>query len=110
MKSAVAVAPVRELDAPVHKTIQNSEPASADSPLPGYITRECLARRLGKSVRTLDRLHNAGRGPARIQIGAGSGERSAITLYKLSELERWLDSFAVHPTRSAARRRRSARA
>jgi hypothetical protein len=69
--------------------------------LGGYVSREQLARKLGLSVRTLDRLHVTRTGPPRI---SPPGRRSKLILYKLSEVERWLDSLQTRPCRTTRRR------
>jgi hypothetical protein len=78
--------------------------------LPGYVNREALARKLGISVRTLDRMHEQRTGPPRISPARPGTIRSRLILYKLSSVEEWLDSLAVGPVRQCrTTRRRSAR-
>ncbi len=76
--------------------------------LPGYWTKEELARFLNKSTRTLDRMHQERCGPPRISVGAGSS-RSSVTLYKIDAVLAWLDSLQVGPVRQCRTSRRSAR-
>ena len=68
--------------------------------LSGYLSRELLAKKLGISVRSLDRMHAQRTGPPRISP-ARPGCRSKLILYKLSAVEAWLDSLAVGPARQS---------
>jgi transcriptional regulator with XRE-family HTH domain len=79
-------------------------PVSETDLLPGYISREALARKLGISVRTLDRWHTQRSGPPRISPIRPGASRSGLILYKVSEVERWLDSLATTPVRPSRRR------
>ena len=82
--------------------VRSSNPSEG---IPGHWTKEQLAQKLRRSERTLDRMYSTGLGPPRISVGAGSGVRSTLTLYKISEVERWLDSLAVGPVRRSRTRR-----
>jgi hypothetical protein len=74
-------------------------------PLPGYLTREALARKLGLSTRTLDRMHSERSGPPRIAPARPGAVRSKLILYKLEDVTALLDSAAIRPCRTRASRR-----
>jgi len=86
-------------------------PATAPATAPetdvlvGYVSRSVLARKLGISVRTLDRMHAQRNGPPRISPVRPGATRSRLILYKIEDVQRWLDSLAVGPVRRCTSRR-----
>jgi predicted DNA-binding transcriptional regulator AlpA len=53
--------------------------------LHGYVRREELAKQLGKSLRSIERLHASGQGPPRVQIGR-------TIFYQIRTVREWLRS------------------
>ena len=67
-----------------------------------YVTPECLAKDLGRSVRTLDRWDLLRIGPPRTRVGR-------MILYRREAVLEWLRSRETRtPQRDAKRRRRTA--
>ena len=65
---------------------------SATSPLNEFLTKEQLARELGRSTRTLDRWHVQRIGPPRTKVRG-----SKLILFKKSTVSEWLESQAEEP-------------
>ena len=65
---------------------------SATSPLNEFLTKEQLARELGRSTRTLDRWHVQRIGPPRTKVRG-----SKLILFKKNTVSEWLESQAEEP-------------
>ena len=76
---------------------------STTSPLDEYVSREELARQLGKSVRTLDRWETMRTGPPRTKIGRS-------VLYRKEALSEWLREHELVPRASKKPPRRDPQA
>ena len=74
----------------------NTVPANDNSVMAGHLTQQQFADTLGVTVRTLQRMHAARRGPARIKVGRA-------IYYRIEAVREWL---AVNETKSATRSRR----
>ena len=62
---------------------------------PAYLTSQDVADLLHLSVRTLERMRVDGNGPRFLK--AGTGKRSRV-LYRLEDVQSWLESQAYHST------------
>lgn len=58
------------------------------SPLADYLTKDQLARQLGRSTRTIDRWHTRRIGPRRTKVG------NKLVLFSKSTVAEWLESQA----------------
>ena len=56
------------------------------SPLADYLTKDQLARQLGRSTRTIDRWHTQRIGPRRTKVG------NKLVLYRKSAVSEWLEA------------------
>lgn len=63
------------------------------SPIDDYISRDELARQLGKSVRTLDRWYTMRIGPPRTKVGKS-------VLYRKASVVKWLEQHEEPALRS----------
>lgn len=61
--------------------------------LSAFISQEELSDYLGLSLRTLQRMFQERRGPARIKVGS-------LILYKIESVQDWLISLEQKPVRS----------
>ena len=62
---------------------------TANFPISEYMTRQELARELGRSTRTIDRWHTLRIGPRRTKVG-----NTKLVLFRRDHVEEWLESHA----------------
>ena len=87
--------------APSHE-LGGSDPGTVELGGRIYATQEELARRLGKTPRTLARWKNRRIGPPQIRVGS-------LVLYDLGKLAAWLESHEDVPLRKPDTSARSSR-
>ena len=69
---------------------EEQEQDSDDDILHGYVTREQLASQLKRSLRTIDRMHAARKGPPRTKIGT-------LIVYRIQAVREWLSKHESKP-------------
>lgn len=69
----------------------NTVPANDNSILAGHITQQQFADTLGVTIRTVQRMHAARRGPARIKVGRA-------IYYRIEAVREWLAANENKPT------------
>ena len=66
------------------------------SPLADYLTKDQLARQLGRSTRTIDRWHTQRIGPRRTKVG------NKLVLFSKSAVAEWLEAQTEDVARATA--------
>jgi len=64
------------------------QPDTESSPLADYLTKDQLARQLGRSTRTIDRWHTQRIGPRRTKVG------NKLVLFSKKSVLEWLERQA----------------